>query len=468
MSDEQVPAGSPWAEIRSGGALPQFLLLCLGIWLHAADAALMATLLPSAVSELGEVELMGWTFALYQMGSIVGVATTALATAALGLGRAMALGALLFAAGCMAGALAPAMAVVVAGRLLQGLGGGALVAITLVAANRIFAPRLIPHVMALISMNWVTAALLGPLIGGLFANAGYWRFGYWAFALQALLLALGALALLRRPERPAESYEVGVPWRGLALLCTAILAISVAGSALDVVRTPFLLAFGLLVLAVFLRLDHRAGARALLPADAVRLGSAVNGGLVFVFCFASATIPFVLYGPLLMSLLYETRPLTAGYAIALMSVGWTGAALLFAGTGRRGEPALIAGGAVLVTLGLAGFALVMPRGPFPALLPFALAQGAGFGICWAFILRRVTAAAPVEQKDRAAASMAFAYQLGYAAGSAFAGLVANLAGFGAGATPAAAAAVGFWVFIAFLPLCLVGAVAAWRLARDEG
>ena len=50
-----------------------------------------------------------------------------------------------------------------------------------------------------------------------------------------------------------------------------------------------------------------------------------------------------------------------------------------------------------------------------------------------------------------------------AVGAAAAGAIANLIGFGQGITEARAGVAGFWLFAAFVPLALVGCVAAWRL-----
>jgi hypothetical protein len=63
--------------------------------------------------------------------------------------------------------------------------------------------------------------------------------------------------------------------------------------------------------------------------------------------------------------------------IAIESVSWTIAAILSAGAGARSEPILIRAGAVAITIGIAGFALMMPGGPIAALAPWAFLQGAG-------------------------------------------------------------------------------------------
>ncbi|PXA93903.1 MFS transporter, partial [Caulobacter sp. D4A] len=87
-------------------------------------------------------------------------------------------------------------------------------------------------------------------------------------------------------------------------------------------------------------------------------------------------------------------------------------------------------------------------------------------LCWAFLARRTIAGAPTQEQALASSAVPTVQLIGGATGSAAAGAMANLLGFGHGIDPAAAFAHGPWLFGAFVPLALVGFAAAWRLARD--
>ena len=104
--------------------------MCLGVWLHAADALVATTVMPSAIAEIGGLSYIYWTIALYELGSIIAGAVTGVGVVALGLRTAMMASALVYALGCVASALAPSMAVMLGGRLVQGLGGGAMLALS--------------------------------------------------------------------------------------------------------------------------------------------------------------------------------------------------------------------------------------------------------------------------------------------------------------------------------------------------
>ena len=103
-----------------------------------------------------------------------------------------------------------------------------------------------------------------------------------------------------------------------------------------------------------------------------------------------------------------------------------------------------------------------------ALLPWVVLLGAGFGMCWAFVMRRVVESVAESERERAASSLPTIQLLGYALGAALSGIVANLSGLAAEVPRAVVEVAAFWVFAAFLPVAALGVAAAWRLARGTG
>lgn len=463
---EQAEQAS-WATVRAQRHFPQFVLLCVGIWLHAADSLLTATVMPAVVAEVGGVAYIAWATALYVLSSIVAGAAAGVLVLRLGLKQAIMSGVLLYSFGCVLSAVAPDMATMLIGRLLQGGGGGAMVALAHVGMSRFFPPALWPRLMALLAAIWGASSLVGPLIGGLFAEAGLWRGAFWAFAGQGAVLALAFGVLLPRATPAAQEDEVTtVPWGRLALLALGVLGIAAAGVALDPVEALPLGLGGLAVLALAVRLDARA-AQPILPRQAFDRRGPVASGLIMVLCLGLATMPFTVYAPLIMELLHGVGPLAVGYIMATESIAWTVAALAVASVGPRREPWLIMGGALVIVAGVAGLGVTMPLGPVALIVPFAVMQGLGFGLAWAFIARRVVQAVDENQRALASASIPTTQLMGYAVGAAAAGIIAN--SFGMGHTPTAdvARTVGFWLFFLMLPVGAIGLIAAWRLSRGD-
>ena len=92
-------------------------------------------------------------------------------------------------------------------------------------------------------------------------------------------------------------------------------------------------------------------------------------------------------------------------------------------------------------------------------------MGAGFGLSWAFISRRILAALSDEDRTIGSSAIIAVQQTGSAAGAAIAGVGANLSGIAAGLTVAAAERASVWVFVIALPIGLAGLSAAWILVR---
>ena len=67
-----------WGDLWRSGLFGRFVLLCLGVWLHAADSLVTATIVPAIVEDIGGIAYVGWTIALYQIGALVAGAATAL------------------------------------------------------------------------------------------------------------------------------------------------------------------------------------------------------------------------------------------------------------------------------------------------------------------------------------------------------------------------------------------------------
>src|SRR5260221_3991443 len=76
IGGERAKKRSAWRELGDSGRLPQFILLCLGVWLHAADTLVTATIMPVVVEDIGGVAYVNWTISLYQIGSILARAAT--------------------------------------------------------------------------------------------------------------------------------------------------------------------------------------------------------------------------------------------------------------------------------------------------------------------------------------------------------------------------------------------------------
>ena len=455
-----APASGSWADVLAEGRLPRFALICLGVWLNAADSLITATIMPSVGRSLGGYPYFGWATAGYLLGSVLAGASSGVLALRFGLRGATAAAALLYAAGCAMSAGAPDIFSFLAGRILQGFGGGWVVGLCSVAISVLFANRLLPRVYSAISSVWGIAVIVGPLMGGLLADTGSWRVVFWAFAVQGAAVAVAAWYML--PSVEAGGTRNGVAWPQLGLIAGGVTLIALADLAGDFVRTALLTAAGVLLFLLAMRLDATSKVR-LLPRGSGDLRTVHGAGYATMFLLNAASMGLLVYGPAVLQTLRGLSALAAGYVVGAEALFWTAASLPVAGLTGPWPGRMIRLGVVTVFTGLALCALVFDDSHL-AWVVFATGLiGCGFGLSWAFMSQGILGALADEERAIGGAGIATVRLTGAAAGAAMVAAVANLLGFTHGFTEPAARAAGVWVFVTTLPIAALACVTAWRL-----
>ena len=477
MQEHQQPATpvSPdlphvdWREVVTRDHLPRLLVLCLAIWLHASNTLLAATTMPEVAGDIGGMRFISWAFALYLMGSIVAATAVSAYLASAGLRRTMLVSSVIYTLGCALCAAAPTMPVLLAGRTVQGLGGGALVALVFIAQDRFFPNRLVPRIVACLSVAWTASALSGPLIGGAFATAGLWRFAFWSFALQGLVFAALVYPLLARVGTESVLQVRQLPVARLVLVAGAILAISFAGALGSAAASAMLLLAGCMCLWLFVVRDSAASSPSrLLPGHAADLAHPVGCGIAMTFILGLCMMSFCVYGPILLIRLYDLTPLEAGFVVVTESLGWCAGAFFLSGLARARVSRLIRLGSVMLLTGIAAQAWFVPQGPLSLVVVSAFFGNTGFGMIWGYIIKHVTANAGTKDRDRAGALLPSAQQTAYALGAALTGIIANGLGFEQMTRPEEFRTAALWLFAGFVPPALLGCLIAWRFSNLIG
>jgi MFS family permease len=455
-----APASGSWADVLGEGRLPRFVLICLGVWLNAADSLITATIMPSVGRSLGGYAYFGWATALYLLGSVLAGASSGVLALRFGLRFATAAASLLYAGGCVASALAPDIFTFLAGRILQGVGGGWVVGLCTVAVGLLFANRLLPRVYSAFSSVWGIAVLVGPLLGGAAADVGAWRAVFWAFAAQGVAVA-GAAWFMFPAADPGEAAQ-RVAWRVLSLVAGGVMLIALADLAGDFARTALLTAAGVVVFLLAVRLDARGQVR-LLPEGASDLRTAQGAGFATLFLLNAATMGLPVYGPAILQTVQGLSALAAGYVVGAEAVFWTASSLPVAGLTGAWPGRLIRLGVACVFAGLALCAVWFGAADLVLVVAAPGLIGCGFGLCWAFISQAILSTLPDAERAAGGAGIATVRLTGAAAGAAMAAAVANLLGFAQGFSEQAARAAGVWVFLVGLPVAGLACVTGWRL-----
>ncbi|MEI2300041.1 MFS transporter [Ensifer sp. MJa1] len=461
-----------WRALLSGENAIHSLVLSGGVALHALNIYVVTTIMPSIVREIGGLEYYAWSTTVFVAASILGAALSARLLGAVGAGGAYAIGALVFGLGTLLCAIAPSMAMLLAGRAIQGFGGGLLYALAYSVIRLVFRPELWTRAIGLISATWGTATLIGPAIGGMFAEFSTWRAAFWSLLpLTALLAALAFSTLPRKATNEEE--RTPLPVMQLLLLVGIVLALSVAstrGSAFEQIACVG----AAIVLFLGLLLTERRAKGRLLPSGSFTLASPLAALYATITLLMIGLQPEI-YVPYLLQELHELSPLLAGYIAALMSIGWTMGSMASAHWhGERAKQTIFAGPACGF-VGLALIALFMPMagavfmaiaGPLCAGI---IAVGFGMGFAWPHIVTAVYEFAPDGEAEKASSSITTVQLFAAALGAALAGLTANVAGIESPTQDGVALATTwlFWLFSLMPALAALTARRVWRARRQH-
>lgn len=449
-----------WREILQGRHALSTAVVVLNVLAPAVNWFITATVLPSAIAEIGGLSFYAWASTAYAVTSIIGSAGGSVVARKVGTSAALLTAATIFAAGTGLCGSAASMAVMVTGRAIQGLGAGLMMSAVYAAVRELFPADLWPRVLAAISGAWGIAAIGGPAVGGVFAGLGIWRAAFWAMVPSVALTAAISWWILRHTtRRPAAA---GMPLGRLLLICIAVLCIGAVANVPGIPAQTVLVVAALSTTALTLRLDRRASLR-LFPTNMLSLRQPIGRGFWMIFLLAMATSPVAAFLPLLLQLIHGVAPAAAGYLYAVQALSWTSAALIGARLDAHRVRGAIVIGPLVVTIGFATLAVTIGSGPLPAIGLAALLIGSGIGTCWAHLSNLVMAAGHPDEGAVTAALVPSAQLFAVAFGAAVSGVIANAAGLSAGASGPAAALAGTVLYGSFALAPLAAFVIATRL-----
>ncbi len=336
----------------------------LALFLGALDALIVAAAMPTVVADLGGLPLYSWVYAAYFLARaialpIFGKLTDRFANRPLCI---VAIGT--FMSGSALAGLAPNMALLIAGRAVQGVGAGGVFALVYVVLSDIASPDQRGKTLSLASSIWGIASVLGPTLGGLIVTYFSWR---WVFLINLPLGALSLAGMARflvevRVKRRQVPLDV---WGALTLsvtILTVLLLLLMGGRDWSWVSWP---AAGLTVTAVVAAvgfwLAERRAVDPVLPLSFFKAPD-FRGGNLAVFFSSFAIFPLFAFAPLMLQIAQGYSPMLVGMAMLSLSLGWSlgslGMGQVVQGMGER--RAAICGGVLLI----AGCALTLSLNAF--------------------------------------------------------------------------------------------------------
>ncbi len=451
-----------WRDLFSRQYRITTLMLCVGVGLYAFNAFLVSTTLPSAVAEIGGTKLLPWASTLYLAASIVAGASAATLKSRLGSRNALISTTFVFLLGTVMAANAASMGNLIVGRVLQGLGEGVVASVCYMLIPDIYPRRLIAKVFGLEAGVWAVAAFGGPVLAGAVTEIGSWRA---AFLVNLPIIAIFLLASVGvRATNVTQKLEIRIPFGRLTLLLLALILLLGANLQPLTLSRNAMIALALGGLMLFVVLD-KSSLQSILPRGAFCTTSPVGLGLWTVllmpFAHASSGV-YLIYS---LQHLWQMGPTLAGGLGAITALSWSATAVGITNvSSARMQRSLIVVGVIVEACGLAGVALAIAHLSLALLIASLIAIGSAFGMGWSFLNQTLMLASPDDERDKTSALMPTLQSTGYALGAAFAGLVANHAGFSEMASEAvirqAVTSSFAFGFIALLPAI---ASTAWML-----
>lgn len=458
---EQAADSADWRSLFANDNLPTLALMVLALWLHATNTMLAATTLPVAAVEIGGIHLISWAFSLYLLGSVVVGASMSVFVTRWGIRNTMLAAAAVYFVGCLVCGWSQQMSQFLIGRTIQGIGGGGLVALVYIIQSRFFHDSLIPRVVACMSVVWMVSSFFGPMVGGVFATLGIWRYAFMVFAAQAVLLIFIVRQLIPTDNSTASETKPVVPFFSLAILSVCIFLVCLAGTTQEYTTSALLVTSGIALLALFVWRDAQQATGRMLPDGALQITRPVGAGLALTLCMTACLMSFVVYGPIILIRLYGLTPLSAGFVLIIEALSWGTFAILFSGRPAHQERLIVVSGSVVVVLGITAQTLTVPATSVTLIALALIVSCGGFGAMWGYIIKRVVATAPADDNTRASSIMPVTQQVGFALGAALAGVIANGLGFSDLSGNAELRAISPWLFAGFLPVAIGGCLLSW-------
>lgn len=347
------------------------------IFLAAIQSLAVTTVMPVVSSDLDGDALYAVAFAGTLATSVIGMVAAGAWCDRGGVLAPLTSAVVLFVIGLVIAGLATTMPVLVAGRLVQGLGtGGQTVALYVVVA-RVYPAALHGRVFAAFSAAWVVPSLIGPFLAGAVAQFLHWR---WVFLGVALLTVVAfVMVVLRLYALPLHTDQPATGRVGRRMAC----AVAVAAGALVLSLAGELGAYAWAVVAASAVVIGLA-ARPLLPAGTLLARRGLPSVVLMRGLIAGALFGAEIYVPYLLIDRYDFSPVWAGLGLTAAAIAWATAADVQGRFGDRLGNARITliGSALLVTstsIAVATAVWALPAGVLIAGWAFA---GAGMGLMY--------------------------------------------------------------------------------------
>jgi EmrB/QacA subfamily drug resistance transporter len=394
------------------------------IFMAAIEGTIVATAMPTIVGSLGGIDLFSWIFGAYLLTQAILIPIYGRLSDLYGRKPVLLFGIGVFLVGSALCGLAWNMISLIAFRVVQGVGAAALIPVSQTVVADIYSGEARARMQGYISSTFGSAAIIGPMIGGLIATHVSWKAIFW-INIPLGIVAATLLTIALKEEVKKRRHHID--YIGAVLMASTTTIIMVALIQADTLsRATLAGAFGAaaLLLAALIFYESRISE----PMIPVRLyrNRLVAGGNWVGAANGAISMGVVGFLPVYMQGLMGAGPLTSGLALGAMSVLWptggfVGSRLVLRMSYRRSG---MIGGVIVVT-GSMGLILLHPgANPLQPIIAAGV-MGIGMGITNISFVVATQANVDWTQRGAAMSSLFFSRIIGQSFGSAVFGGIFN-------------------------------------------
>ena len=401
------------------------VMLCTG--LVALDSTIIATAVPSIVSDLGGFAQFPWLFSIYLLTQAVTVPLYGKYADVVGRKPVMFFGIAVFLLGSVLCGVAWSMPALIVARAVQGIGAGAVQPMSMTMIGDLYTVEERARVQGYVASVWGISSVVGPTLGGVFSEYLSWR---WIFFVNLPLGALAAWMFARNFTEKVVRRQHRIDYTGAVLLTTGcslvIFGLLEGGVQWAWGSTTSLLVFAVgLAAVVGFVLAERSAEEPVLPLWVFRRRILTAGNLV-ALVVGALLIGLSSYVPTYVQGVLGTGALVAGLALAALTLGWPLAATLsgrlYLRIGFR-QTALI--GSAFIVLGAVLCALLTAHSSVWAVAGTCFLLGVGLGLVSSPTLVAIQSVVGWDRRGVVTATNMFCRSIGSAVGVAVLGAIAN-------------------------------------------
>jgi len=316
-----MSAPSAGSLLRRRFLLQVFPAIMLPMFISVSDQTMIAIALPAIAVDLGEADMISWTVVAYLMAAAVATPVYGRLGDLAGCKHMLSIALCIVVAGALVCCTAPNLYVLVLGRVIQGLGGGGLMALSMALVGHIIPPRERGKYQGYLATVHLCASTLAPLIGGVIIEHFGWRF----LVAAAAPLAVFALIMVRRLDVVQVTYgKLGIDFPGIFLFSSFVVPFIVAMNEL---RTPQMdnmaagagcLAIAGMALLLLLRFERRA----LMPLFQLDVLSqpAISRSAAIAFCHGAAMMAMITLTPFYLQTEHDLTPMEIAQYLMTLTV----------------------------------------------------------------------------------------------------------------------------------------------------